>query len=575
MEWLVRRALSIRSATSPSFGPGGVVYYLSDVTGEFQLWKFDGFRHDVVVPWGGRVGDYVVSNDGALAVAVDSGGDEQWRIYIVEGDVVEVSTEGVNLLGAWSPDSTQLAFTSTRDDSQNFYLYIYDRRDRSLKKVAELPGLNIVEEWGEAGVLITHYESNLESSIYLYRGGQLIELTKRSDGALSRSPIFINGGRLLFLTNLDWDYVGVASMDLSTGQWRYIVQLDRDVELLDRWGSYITFAVNEGGQSGLYYMHIPSGLTHKISTPAGVVTSLQFRNNSILFSLSSINRGHEVYIYQGGAVRQITHSPRFGFPLEKIPEPQSIYYTSHDGRKIPANIYRPVGEPEGTVVYLHGGPESQDRPEFKPLVAAMLASGLLVAAPNFRGSSGYGKTYLRLDDREKRWDAIRDVVHFVDWLVENRLAERGEICAIGGSYGGYMVLMALATAPGVWKCGVEIAGIYNLVTFLERTAPWRRKYREAEYGSLERDRQLLEELSPSSHIEKITASLLVIHGANDVRVPLYEAEQLVKRLRELGREVQFLVLPDEGHVITKIENRVRAYVEAVKFIRHYLKKSNL
>jgi dipeptidyl aminopeptidase/acylaminoacyl peptidase len=552
-----------------------VVYYLSDVTGEFQLWKFDGFRHDVVVPWGGRVGDYVVSNDGALAVAVDSGGDEQWRIYIVEGDVVEVSTEGVNLLGAWSPDSTQLAFTSTRDDSQNFYLYIYDRRDRSLKKVAELPGLNIVEEWGEAGVLITHYESNLESSIYLYRGGQLIELTKRSDGALSRSPIFINGGRLLFLTNLDWDYVGVASMDLSTGQWRYIVQLDRDVELLDSWGSYITFAVNEGGQSGLYYMHIPSGLTHKISTPAGVVTSLQFRNNSILFSLSSINRGHEVYIYQGGAVRQITHSPRFGFPLEKIPEPQSIYYTSHDGRKIPANIYRPVGEPEGTVVYLHGGPESQDRPEFKPLVAAMLASGLLVAAPNFRGSSGYGKTYLRLDDREKRWDAIRDVVHFVDWLVENRLAERGEICAIGGSYGGYMVLMALATAPEVWKCGVEIAGIYNLVTFLERTAPWRRKYREAEYGSLERDRQLLEELSPSSHIEKITAPLLVIHGANDVRVPLYEAEQLVKRLRELGREVQFLVLPDEGHVITKIENRVRAYVEAVKFIRHYLKKSNL
>lgn len=129
--------------------------------------------------------------------------------------------------------------------------------------------MNIVEEWGEAGVLITHYESNLESSIYLYRGGQLIELTKRSDGALSRSPIFINGGRLLFLTNLDWDYVGVASMDLSTGQWRYIVQLDRDVELLDSWGSYITFAVNEGGQSGLYYMHIPSGLTHKISTPAG------------------------------------------------------------------------------------------------------------------------------------------------------------------------------------------------------------------------------------------------------------------------------------------------------------------
>ena len=567
----MKRTLSIRSATLPRAGPRGVVYYLSDVTGVMQLWRFDGVTHDVVVPWDGRVADFRVANDGVVAMTADVGGDEKWRLYVLDGDVVPVSTDGVNSLGAWSPDSQQLAFTSTKDDGQNFNLYIYDRRNGAVTRLVEMPGINIVEEWNEAGIFLTHYETNLDSTIYWIRGGEVRELTRHTGEALNHSPRYIGGGKMLFLTNIDSEYVGVAQMDLSTGGWKYVVQLDRDVELFDVWREYLVFSVNEGGSSGLYYMHMPSGLTHKIATPTGVVTSLQFRDGRVLFSLSSINRGHEVYSYQGGAVRQLTRSLRFGVELEKIPEPQSVWYESFDGRRIHANIYRPPGEPKGVVVYLHGGPESQDRPEFKPLTAALLMAGYIVAAPNYRGSTGYGKTFVHLDDVEKRWDAVKDVEMFAKWLAEQGIATKRP-CVMGGSYGGYLTLMALA-APHLWACGVEMVGIFNLVTFLERTAPWRRKYREAEYGYLDKHRDVLTQLSPATHVEKIEAPLMIIHGANDIRVPVYEAEQLAQRLRELGREVKVIILPDEGHTITKVENRIKVYTEVVKFIRQHLEAS--
>ncbi|MEM1614996.1 MAG: S9 family peptidase [Pyrobaculum sp.] len=570
MEWVVKRVLSIRSATAPRFGPGGTVYYLSDLTGQMQLWSFDGVSHDVVIPWSGRVGDFRISQDGKIVIAADVGRDEQWRLYLVGEGAEAVSEEGVNTLGEWSPDGSALAFTSTRDDPHNFHLYVY-RRGAGVEKKVELQGINVVEEWSEAGMFITHWETNLDSTIYWYKDGELKELTRHSGEALNHSPKYIGGGKLMYLTNADWEYTGVAVMDLATGTWKYVVQLDRDVEHFDVWGNYTVFTVNEEGASGLYIMHIPSGLTHKASTPKGVVTTLQYREGKVVFSLSSINRGHEVYMLEGGAVRQITKSPKFGIALEKIPEPQSVYYESHDGRKIQANIYRPPGEAKGAVVYLHGGPESQDRPEFKPLVAALLMAGYLVAAPNYRGSTGFGKTFVHLDDVEKRWDAVKDVEAFAKWLQKEGISKKRP-CVIGGSYGGYLTLMALATSPELWACGVEMVGIFNLVTFLEKTAPWRRRYREAEYGSLEKHREVLIQLSPASHVEKIAAPLMIIHGANDIRVPVHEAEQLAQRLKELGREVRLIVLPDEGHTITKVENRVRVYTEVVKFIDEMLKK---
>jgi dipeptidyl aminopeptidase/acylaminoacyl peptidase len=193
-----------------------------------------------------------------------------------------------------------------------------------------------------------------------------------------------------------------------------------------------------------------------------------------------------------------------------------------------------------------------------------------VLAPNVRGSSGYGKTYLHLDDVRKRMDSVADLAHAVYWLRDSGRVDATKIAVYGGSYGGFMVLAALTTYPDLWAAGVDLVGIANFVTFLENTGPWRRHLREAEYGSLANDREFLEEISPIKHVDRIKAPLLVIHGANDPRVPISEAEQMVRRLHDLGRMVEFIWLEDEGHQIAKLKNKLLVYPKVSSFLRLHL-----
>jgi dipeptidyl aminopeptidase/acylaminoacyl peptidase len=222
------------------------------------------------------------------------------------------------------------------------------------------------------------------------------------------------------------------------------------------------------------------------------------------------------------------------------------------------------------VVSVHGGPEAQERPGFNPIYQYLVAAGYAVVAPNVRGSAGYGTSYLALDDVRKRMDSVRDLVEVGRWVGGRDDLDGDRIALMGGSYGGFMVLAGLTEAPDLWAAGIDIVGIANFVTFLENTGGYRRALREAEYGSLVHDREFLEEISPINKVDRITAPLLVIHGANDPRVPLGEAEQIVARLEELGRTVELMVFHDEGHGIVKLVNRRRAYGRVVEFLQQAL-----
>jgi dipeptidyl aminopeptidase/acylaminoacyl peptidase len=222
------------------------------------------------------------------------------------------------------------------------------------------------------------------------------------------------------------------------------------------------------------------------------------------------------------------------------------------------------------IVDIHGGPESQRRPSFSGLAQYFLSRGYAVFEPNVRGSTGYGTAYTHLDDIEKRMDAVRDVVAGVDWLVDRPGIDPDRVVAKGGSYGGFVVLAALTAFPDRWAAGVDVVGIANFVTFLENTGPWRRQLREAEYGSLAEDRAFLESISPVNTIEAIEAPLFVLHGANDPRVPVGEADRIAARAREQGVPVEKLVFDDEGHGISKLENRVEAYSHVVEFLDEHV-----
>jgi len=246
-------------------------------------------------------------------------------------------------------------------------------------------------------------------------------------------------------------------------------------------------------------------------------------------------------------------------------------FNSFDGLSVPYFRFIPNGEmPEKgwpTLFMIHGGPESQVRPDFNPVIQFYLSAGFSIIAPNIRGSAGYGRKYLDLDNVEKRLDSIMDIRHLALHLKENDdEIDDGRLAIIGGSYGGFAVLSAMTEYPDLWKAGVDIVGISNFVTFLQNTAAWRRSLREAEYGSLEHDMDTLVRVSPIHKIDKITAPLFIIQGDNDERVPLSESIQMYEKLKEKGLEVELMRFDDEGHGLAKLKNKVKAYSRGIQWL---------
>jgi dipeptidyl aminopeptidase/acylaminoacyl peptidase len=277
--------------------------------------------------------------------------------------------------------------------------------------------------------------------------------------------------------------------------------------------------------------------------------------------------------------RQLTHAGRAGLPLVRFVEPEAIEYRSFDGRMIPAWWYPPAPGSRPLVddrlppaiVYPHGGPESQKRPVFEALFEYFLEAGYGILAPNVRGSTGYGTTYMNLDNTVNRMASVKDLAHAGYWLRDQKKADPKRLAVYGWSYGGFMVLAQVTNFPGLWAAGIDCVGIANFVTFLEQTSDYRRAHREAEYGSLREHRDFLKEISPIHHVEKIRCPMMVIHGANDPRVPIGEAEQIVEALRKRKIPVEYLRYEDEGHGVERLVNQLDAYPKMVAFLDRYLK----
>lgn len=578
--WLeVRRFLSIRSAKSPHTSKHrDLTLYLSDITGVDQLWIWSNRSAEPLFPFDERISDVAVSSRNDVAFLWDIGGNERWvlDIYSIErGSIKHVHGDGrrvVTQLGVWDDEGRRLFFTSTMRDGVDFDLYEYSL-DSGVRLIAELEGMNNVSAWiGESRVLLVHMNTNLDSDIYLVNtsSGELVNLTRHSGEARNFRPIVLDSERFLFLSNCDREYVGIALYDLSKMKWRYVYKSNYDVEDLDISpnSDSAVFVENRDGYSKIYTASIDFSKVELLDEPEGVVGRVSWGVAGVFYDVSGPRVGHEIFAVLEKSARKLTNSPKFSVRVEEGVVPESIYYESWDGMKIPALVYRPrFGKPPyPAVVVVHGGPEGQVRPSFDSLTQILVRLGYLVLAPNFRGSAGYGKTFIHLDDREKRLNSIRDIGALVGWAESEGLVARGLIAITGASYGGYATLMSMALFPELWSCGVERVGIVNLVTFIKNTGPWRRKYRAFEYGDPETMADLMMELSPISHVEKIRAPLMVVHGENDPRVPISEAEQLVEAMRKLGREVEFIRISDEGHGVARVRNKVTIYTKIVKFI---------
>jgi dipeptidyl aminopeptidase/acylaminoacyl peptidase len=298
--------------------------------------------------------------------------------------------------------------------------------------------------------------------------------------------------------------------------------------------------------------------------------------SNLLFTINSTNQNAEIIKFNLDTQKYefFNRSYEGGIQLGKLPKPTLHSYKTFDNRDIPFFFLKPdnfkQGEGNPILILIHGGPEGQERPTFKPELQYLVNQGIGILLPNVRGSGGYGESYGHLDDTYKRMDSVKDIEYLWKWVVESGWASKDKIAVMGGSYGGFMTLSCITVYPDLWAAAVELYGMVNMVTFFEHTASYRAQHRAYEYGDPIKDRKLLEDISAIHKIDQIVTPLLVLHGDEDPRVPMYETEQLVSEMKEAGKLVEFVRFLDEGHGFVKEPNRIKAYTSIAEFLTKYL-----
>jgi dipeptidyl aminopeptidase/acylaminoacyl peptidase len=582
------RYLKIRSAWGASWSPDGrKVSFLTEITGVPQVWEVPSEAQSPSWPeqltfYEERVAgaEYSPTED-RLLFGMDAGGNERMQLFVLEdGEVMDLTRapEAIHYSGGFSPDGGRIAYTATRRNGTDFDVFVQELGAREPETVWLVSGYHTISDWAPDGssLLVSRHHSNLNNDLYrldLATGKAELLTPHEGDARFYAARIKPDGGSCYLATDVGGDFMRLARLDLSTLQFDYLTPDDWDVEALDlsRDGRYLVASRNVEGYSDLLLFSGKGRRMPDLEMPQGIVGGFEFSPDStrLAFTLTGPVRNADVWVLDlpEGEARRLTRSSTAGIPPRTFRCPELVRYPTFDGREIPALFYQPGEDDAPVVVNVHGGPESQSRPAFAPVTQYLVGRGYAVFFPNVRGSTGYGKAYTHLDDVELRMDSVKDLAHAAHWL-RGRGHER--VAVMGGSYGGFMVLAALTEYPELWGAGVDIVGIANLVTFLENTGSYRRALRESEYGSLERDREFLESISPIHRAEKITASLMVVHGKNDPRVPVGEAEQIVDRVRKNGGSVEYLLYEDEGHGLLKLKNRLDAYPKIAAFLDRQL-----
>jgi len=591
------RYLKIRAAYGATWSPDGRrIAFLTDITGVPQVWEVPsdnpGWPEQLTFHEERISGIHYSPKENRILFGMDVGGNERTQLFALDGFSGQErnltrAPEAIHYFGGFSPDGERIAYTATRRNGTDFDVFVQALGDPDEPEMAwETSGYHTVSCWAPDGtfLIVSRHHSNLNNDLYRLdlanAGGEATLLTPHEGDARFRGVRVTPDGRHAFLaTDRDGDFVRLAHLDLSDGEIEYFTPDDWDVEEveLSEDGRWLAATRNVEGYSDFVLFNGRGRRVPGPEMPRGILGGLEFSpaGDKLAFTLTGPDRNPDVWIVNlpDGEPRRLTRSSTAGIPPRTFRRPEIVRYPSFDGLEIPALFYEPETSPGNVpedipiVVNVHGGPESQSRPLFAPVTQYLLGRGYAVFAPNVRGSTGYGKAYTHLDDVYLRMDSVEDLTHAVHWL---RGRGHQRVAVMGGSYGGFMVLAALTGYPELWTAGVDIVGIANMVTFLENTGSYRRALREPEYGSLERDRDFLESISPIHKAQEITSPLMVIHGKNDPRVPVGEAEQIVERVRENGGVVEYLLYEDEGHGLAKLKNRLDAYPKIAAFLDEHL-----
>jgi dipeptidyl aminopeptidase/acylaminoacyl peptidase len=609
----IDRYLNIRAAAAPSFSPDGrFLTFLTNITGVAQLWQLP--------IEGGWPAQLTFTNESVrqahysplrheLIYSMDAGGNERTQLYrltgvggatdhgLGDGWVMSDLTrrpDAIHEFGGWSHDGRRIAFSANRDEPSRFDVYVQSVAEADSALLQRGPGgyyLSVGWSPDDRSLLIHHVETNFQQNLFVLdvASGKPRHLTPHRGDAQYHNPHWSADGATVYCASTadGRDLAALAQIEAASGKLTFLESPEHVVEGVypSPKGRWLAWLLNVDGKSVLKLRELPTGKTFSPpDLPLGVISTMEFSrdDNQLAFDFDGPRYNLDAWIWdlatlrnQGRApLRQLTHSSRAGIPVSQFSEPELIRYPSFDSRMIPAWFYRPAVKTDQlppVIVYPHGGPEDQTRPNFSGLFQYFIERGYAILAPNVRGSSGYGTAFMNLDNTTKRMDSVADLAHAAYWLRDQKQGDPKRLAVYGGSYGGFMVLAAVTHYPNLWAAGIDVVGICNFVTFLEKTGAYRRAHREAEYGNLREHRAFFEKISPIHHVDKIRCPMMIIHGANDPRVPVEEAEQIVAALKKRDIPVVYLRYEDEGHGLAKLKNRLDAYPKMAEFLDTHMK----
>ena len=529
----------------------------------------------------------------------DIGGNEFDQIYWYDMDTrnAEMLSDGAsrNFGMSWSNKGDQFAFTSSRRNKMDFDIYISDMKSPKVAtlKVDRGSGYWVAVDWSpdDSKLIVIQYLSSTKSNSYILdlKTEGLTQINDAKTEAVFLASGWDKTGKKIYATtNMGREFNTLVQYDVSSKKIEYItddIPWDIDEFTTNTSRTKAAFTVNENGFSQLYVMDIATNAYKKVpNLPVGQINAIKFKPSKaeLAMVLNSTETPGDVYALNLNSLKMTrwTTSEVGGLDTSLFPKPELINFETFDKvdgkiRTIPAFVYKPlnVEGPLPVMISIHGGPEGQHTPSFSSFYAFLANEmGIAIIAPNVRGSAGYGKTFLKLDNGFNREDSVKDIGKLIEWIENNSDFDKDKVAVFGGSYGGYMVLSSMYNFSDKLKCGVDIVGISNFVTFLENTEAYRRDLRRAEYGD-ERDpemRTYLESISPTNHVTEFKSPLFVIQGANDPRVPASESEQMVKSIRENNGKVWYMLAKDEGHGFRKKENSDRMTEAVAMFLQEHL-----
>jgi dipeptidyl aminopeptidase/acylaminoacyl peptidase len=597
-QYTIKDFLEVKASFAAGFNSdASKVIYINNDTGTSQLYAIarEGGERISLTDFHDSISSYIHSpTEETIIFSKSEGGDENAQLYLLNTVTREIrlltqKKEVRHNLGSFSPDGNYISYASNERNGKDFDVYIMDAHTFESKCVWNSGGMCAARSFSPSGryLAIIRTYSNENGDLYLYDGesGVVEYLTPHEGNAVYGTPHWISDeSSFFFTTNEGNEFESVARFSLKEKKFSFAIKPNWDIDgiSISKVSSYLSVIINEEGYKKLAIYNPTTLELLSYEFPFGEVYGIIFSQDEkyAACTVGGSRNTPDIYVIdmKTGETKQLTESFQ-GVPSEILVDPELIRFNSFDGLEIPAFIYRPQSiDPTKrlpVIINIHGGPEGQFSPSLALITQYFVHAGYIVVGPNVRGSAGYGKTYMKLDNVEKRMDSVKDIIALRDHLIKFPEVDSKKMVVMGGSYGGFMVLACLAFYPDLWAAGIDTVGIANFVTFLENTAPYRRHLREAEYGSLEKDRNFLESISPINSVENIKAPLFIIHGANDPRVPLSEAEQIAGKLKSLGRTVEMVVYSDEGHGISKLKNRLDAYPKMVDFLERTLQKEIL